>query len=537
MTLHSEWPHPGRSRSRPFRVAGSLPWLVLLLGGCLSVPPDDRLTKEETERPAGTAEGPVDLRVAVGVRVDPLRWAPGPGEGTSFTVPLDWDAFGRDVFGALDRASPFRRMTWIPSGTPAPSEAEFLRSAAARDADILVLLEPRVSRVSYEGRNALLWPNLLLWLLLWFPAALVPDEVFSAEVEVAVRVFDARGGRELENSRVSARNERWLDEFSRGYTPWGTVLAPAGFGEENYLDAAEMVLPPAVLDLKRRILDRFLGELRRSLEDPAFRSRLAPRARKRLALVVGISDYRDAEIPDLRFGRADAEAVHAFLARSRGPSAPGWGSTLLTDGAAARESFATAFDRIRREPLRPEDSVLVYFSGYGIADAARASGPALAFHDSKRSDLERTTVPLAELAAALRDLPAGSVFLILDASFSRAREGKSLGGDPGKAPPAGADLRKVLGVRPAAVAAGGADGPAHEVEALGHGLFTACLLDAWNGEADADGDGRATPDEMKRHLSERVSFLGRMIGLRQKPEILGAEGGASFPEGTEGGKR
>ncbi|GAG29552.1 unnamed protein product, partial [marine sediment metagenome] len=244
---------------------------------------------------------------------------------------------------------------------------------------LLILLEPLKSQVAFEGRNLLWWPNLLLWAALWFPATLVPDEVYSAEIEFRIRLFDVRGMKELGSYTVSTKSERWLDDFSRGYLPWGTVLLPLGLEKENFAMASEMVTPLAVHRAKLNCLDKVLGDLRRTIEAPAFRGRLTPRRRKKLALIVGIGRYADPGIRKLKFARRDAENFHRFLTR-RSPSPGDWETRLLLDGDATKEKILNVLEEFAAQSLQDDDSILLYFSCFG----ALAPG---------KSRLERALVP------------------------------------------------------------------------------------------------------------------------------------------------
>ncbi|MHC4600414.1 MAG: hypothetical protein ACYS47_15570, partial [Planctomycetota bacterium] len=240
---------PAGRRTRPG--ARGAAWLLCLFGGiglagCLSLPPEPRFTDAELDALAKSIDAPIPFRTAIGLALEAEDSGALSEEDRSCAVPPDWGRAGEDLHRAVSRIKLFRDSFWLkPSKAP---PRDFLRSAREGKADVLLLLEPRRCRVTYEGRNALWWPNLLLWTLLWFPAMLVPDEVFSAEVEIRVRLFDVESEKELESYTLRSKAERWLDDFSRGYTPLGTVLFPLGLGEENFQLASRMVVPLALQD-------------------------------------------------------------------------------------------------------------------------------------------------------------------------------------------------------------------------------------------------------------------------------------------------
>ena len=62
------------------------------------------------------------------------------------------------------------------------------------------------------------------------------------------------------------------------------------------------------------------------------------------AVVVGISDYQDAAIPDLRFADRDAEVFAAWLRSPAGGSVAERNLVLLTNQQATTAQFAKALD-------------------------------------------------------------------------------------------------------------------------------------------------------------------------------------------------
>ncbi|MBK9017581.1 MAG: caspase family protein [Saprospiraceae bacterium] len=82
------------------------------------------------------------------------------------------------------------------------------------------------------------------------------------------------------------------------------------------------------------------------------------------AVVVGISDYQDMGIPDLRFADRDAEAFANWLRSPAGGSVPERNLVLLTNKQATIAQFAKALDGLM-ETVKEGDLVIIYFSGHG----------------------------------------------------------------------------------------------------------------------------------------------------------------------------
>lgn len=83
------------------------------------------------------------------------------------------------------------------------------------------------------------------------------------------------------------------------------------------------------------------------------------------AVVVGVSHYQDAEIPDLKFAHRDAEAFAALLQSPSGGGMQPHQLRLLTNDQATAARFVAALDWLFEQPLQAGQRVLVYFAGYG----------------------------------------------------------------------------------------------------------------------------------------------------------------------------
>ena len=82
------------------------------------------------------------------------------------------------------------------------------------------------------------------------------------------------------------------------------------------------------------------------------------------AVVVGISDYQDEGIPDLRFADKDAEAFAAFLQSTAGGNLDEDHLKVLINEKATQAQFAAALDWLW-EVAGENDKAIIYFSGHG----------------------------------------------------------------------------------------------------------------------------------------------------------------------------
>ena len=101
---------------------------------------------------------------------------------------------------------------------------------------------------------------------------------------------------------------------------------------------------------------------------------IQPSCHSTFAVVVGISDYQDPGIPDLRFADKDAEAFANFLLSPAGGSLDGDHLQLLTNEQATAGRVAEALDALI-ELAKEGDQVIIYFSGHGDVERKIFSQP------------------------------------------------------------------------------------------------------------------------------------------------------------------
>ena len=92
------------------------------------------------------------------------------------------------------------------------------------------------------------------------------------------------------------------------------------------------------------------------------------------AVVVGISDYQDPGIPDLRFADKDAEAFAAFLSSKAGGSLDQDHLKLLLNKQASMAQFANALDWLM-EMQKKEIKPLFIFKGMAMWRRKQSPNP------------------------------------------------------------------------------------------------------------------------------------------------------------------
>lgn len=81
------------------------------------------------------------------------------------------------------------------------------------------------------------------------------------------------------------------------------------------------------------------------------------------ALIIGINKYSNPEIPPLKGAVTDAMSMETYL-RQSSPVTPARIVTLL-DENATRDNIVREMLSLANEPVRKNDTILIYFAGHG----------------------------------------------------------------------------------------------------------------------------------------------------------------------------
>jgi hypothetical protein len=141
---------------------------------------------------------------------------------------------------------------------------------------------------------------------------------------------------------------------------------------------------------------------------------VAPPFRRSLALVVGVDAYAQG-IPPLHSAVADAEAMAAVL-RDR----HGFEVLLRSDAAASRAALENLLARELSAALGPDDRLLLYFAGHGLAADTDDGPTGYLLPQDARANAPASWLGMLEVQRALEALPVRHLLLILDCCFAGA---------------------------------------------------------------------------------------------------------------------
>lgn len=224
------------------------------------------------------------------------------------------------------------------------------------------------------------------------------------------------------------------------------------------------------------------------------------------SLAVGVDRYADPGLADLRYSVLDCRGASDALADAT-QAFPQRETQLLCAGADTLPTLAATRANLNHlaDSAAESDTVLIYFSGHGVLDAA-SDRAYLCLTDTRLDDLKQTALGLQELLEALERCPARQQLVWLDACHSGSMSWRG-SRDESSSPLPEPTAQMMAALRQRAARSSGfyamlscdRGQQAWEFPQLGHGVFTYFLMRGLRGEA-ADERGAIDADGLYRYV-------------------------------------
>lgn len=249
------------------------------------------------------------------------------------------------------------------------------------------------------------------------------------------------------------------------------------------------------------------------------------------ALIIGISNYENKNIPNLNYSNRDAEVFSDYLKSSAGGSVPAENIRLLIDTNATTASIYNSLKWLKEKceedkdlDSKKDNTIFFYFSGHGDLESETINelGFLLSFNTPSNNYINNA-VRLEDLNYYANTLSAkfnAKVILITDACHS----GKLAGGDN----------RYLVGKELSAAKKNEIRITSCEPKELsnenigwggGRSVFSYYLLNGLRGLADSNKDSSITLNEIRKYIdsSIRADAIMKENNLKQNPVLNGDE--------------
>ncbi|HEY3198199.1 MAG TPA: caspase family protein [Nitrospirales bacterium] len=219
------------------------------------------------------------------------------------------------------------------------------------------------------------------------------------------------------------------------------------------------------------------------------------------AVVVGIGNYRETDVPRLKYAKHDAEMVGKYLSAVGG--FPADNVRILTDDHALSADLQDTFENWLPKKARSSGILFVYLVGNGIAGPPGGE-PVLLSYEANRSTSSSRGYSMRRLEEVMNRLPSRLKLIFADLSFL-TEPAQSQGGSKRLI---WADGKLQSKGRTVVVASSSVAVPSLSVEAGQHGLFTYHFLKALRGQADRNKDGWVDLGEVLSYLRDQAPTDG-----------------------------
>jgi uncharacterized caspase-like protein len=221
------------------------------------------------------------------------------------------------------------------------------------------------------------------------------------------------------------------------------------------------------------------------------------------AVVIGISEYQNPKIPDLRYAHKDAEAFADYLKSPAGGIQSDENLMLLTNEQATTGQIVSALSWLVEESLEG-DQAIIYFSGHGdVERISKFQRGYLLTYDSPANNYLAGAFPLFGLQDIISTLSESGVEVTV---FSDACHAGNLAGATvnGTAATANAMAQryaneiKVMSCQPSEYSLEGVQWGG------GRGVFSYYLIEGLAGLADENQDEEVDLYELENFLEEKI---------------------------------
>lgn len=249
--------------------------------------------------------------------------------------------------------------------------------------------------------------------------------------------------------------------------------------------------------------------------------------KENIALVIGISKYREKMIPEVKYAARDAEVVARYLENVGGIARTN--IKVLTDDKATKSDLEAQLSDWLPRRATSQSTVFIYYAGHGAPGAQGAEAFIVPYEG--HPDYPSQLYSLQKMYDALNKLKAREVVVMLDSCFSGAK-GRSITGEGTRPLVISLENPVLAKGKVMVIAASSGAQVSSDYDKARHGLFTYYLLRGMRGEASKDTEGNVNLGGLYEFVKKNVSETASLeLNRDQTPVMLPSETAA--PEKLE----
>ena len=240
------------------------------------------------------------------------------------------------------------------------------------------------------------------------------------------------------------------------------------------------------------------------------------------ALIIGVNDYEEGEIPKLRYAVNDAQGIADLLIKEQGFEKEK--VLTLINSNATKNHIIESFEFLKQN-AEADDRIVVFFAGHGITlptPGGREKGYILPV-DARINSYSATCLSVDQLNEWSEQIRSKHIYFVMDACYGGTifTRGTALSPDA-------QEYYEVITSRVArqAITAGGRDQQVMDTGDEGHSVFTYHFISGIKeGLADLNGDGIITAGEIASYVAPQVTASSKSQQTPEYGSIAGSKGG------------
>ncbi|MCF8238677.1 MAG: caspase family protein [Saprospiraceae bacterium] len=236
------------------------------------------------------------------------------------------------------------------------------------------------------------------------------------------------------------------------------------------------------------------------------------------AVVVGISEYQDPDIPDLRYANRDAEAFAKYLQERPVDKVIADNLKLLTNEHATGGNVYSALRSLIKDS-KAGDKVVIYFAGHGDVETLFPDEPGhLLVYDTPANNYSSNSLRLDEIRRTVNALITREVqvLIVTDACHAGKLAGSNVNGSQAATSAMAEQFNSEIKIMSCQSNEYSQEG---EQWGGGRGVFSWYLIQGLTGMADVDHDLQVTMKELSRYLEDMIE--PDVAPLHQTPNLIG----------------